>query len=69
MATTDHPIATPLELGRVGLDQPQPTLFLHPDSWPAAGRSYGHPLVAGWPQDQPEHTAARTSCPDLIEVA
>jgi hypothetical protein len=69
MATTNHPIATPLELGRGGLDQPQPTLFLHPDSWPATHRSSGHPHVAGWPHDQAEHRAARTSGPVLVEVA
>jgi hypothetical protein len=69
MASTEHPITTPLELGRGGLDQPQPNQFLHPDSWPATHRSSGDALVAGWPQGQAEHRAARTSRPVRVEVA
>jgi hypothetical protein len=65
MATTEHRIATPLGLGRVGLDQPQPNLFLRAGSWQAAGRSG----VAGWRRDRVEGTAARSNCPVFIEVA
>jgi hypothetical protein len=69
MATTEHRIATPLGLGRVGLDQPQPNLSLRAGSWQATRRGGGDVLVAGWRQDRVEGTAARTSCPVLVEVA
>jgi hypothetical protein len=69
MATTEHPIATPLGRRRDGLDQPQPTLLLHPGSCQATCRSRGNVLVAGWHQDRVEGKAARTSCPVRVEVA
>ena len=69
MATTEHRIATPLGLGPVGLDQPQPNRLLHAGSWPATCRRGSDALVAGWRQDRIDDTAARTSCPVFIEVA
>jgi hypothetical protein len=69
LASTDHPITTPPGLGRVGLDQPQPNLFLHPGRWQATRPTCGSVLVQGWRQDRVEATAARTSCPVWVEVA
>jgi hypothetical protein len=69
MATTDHIIATPLGRRRDGLDQPQPNLLLRAGSWQATCRGGGAVLVAGWRRDRVEGTAARISCPVLVEVA
>jgi hypothetical protein len=69
LASIDHPITTPPGLGRVGLAQPQPTLFLDPGRWQATCPTCGQVLVQGWRQDRVEPTATRTSCPVGVEVA
>jgi hypothetical protein len=66
LASSDHPITIPPGRGRVGLDQPQPTRFLHPGRWQA---TCGDVLMEGRTQARVEPNAARTSCPVWVEVA
>ena len=69
MATTDHSITSPPGRRRVGLDQPQPNLFLHAGRWQAACPSCGYVLVEDRSQAKVEGKAARISCPVCVEVA
>jgi hypothetical protein len=63
------PITTPPGLRRVGLEQPEPNLFLVAGWWQAACPSCGHVLVEARSQVKVERQARRVSCPVCVEVA
>jgi hypothetical protein len=64
-----HPITVPPGLRQVGLDRPEPNLFLHAGWWQAACPGCGYVLVEGRSQAKVERKAARTTCPVCVEGA
>jgi hypothetical protein len=64
-----RPITTPPGLHRVGLERPEPNLFLVAGVWQAACPSCGCVIAEGRSQARVERQAARASCPVCLDAA
>jgi hypothetical protein len=64
-----HPITVPPGLRRIGLDQPEPNLFLHCGIWQAACPTCGCVIAEGRSQARVERQANRASYPVCVDVA